>query len=94
MGGVEMANIKSAIKRIQVAKRNELQNKYRSTQVKTAIRKFNEALDLGNLDEAKELLKTVDKKLKKAATKNVIHKKQASRKISRLTKKLNNKLVG
>lgn len=89
-----MANIKSAIKRIQVAKRNELQNKYRNTQVKTAIRKFNEAIDLGNLDEAKELLKTVDKKLKKAATKNVIHKKQASRKISRLTKKLNNKLVG
>lgn len=89
-----MANIKSAIKRIQVAKRNELQNKYRNTQVKTAIKKFNQALDLGKLDEAKELLKDVDKKLKTAATKNVIHKKQASRKISRLTKKLNNKLVG
>ncbi|EFA89452.1 30S ribosomal protein S20 [Peptoniphilus lacrimalis] len=89
-----MANIKSAIKRIQVAKRNELQNKYRSTQVKTVIKKFNQALDLGKLDEAKELLKDVDKKLKTAATKNVIHKNQASRKISRLTKKLNNKLVG
>ena len=82
-----MANIKSAIKRIQVAKRNELQNKYRNTQVKTAIKKFNQALDLGKLDEAKELLKDVDKKLKTAATKNVIHKNQASRKISRLTKK-------
>lgn len=89
-----MANIKSAIKRIQVAKRNELQNKYRNTQVKTAIKKFNQALDLGKLDEAKEHLKDVDKKLKTAATKNVIHKNQASRKISRLTKKLNNKLVG
>lgn len=89
-----MANIKSAIKRIQVAKRNELQNKYRNTQVKTAIKKFNQALDLGKLDEAKELLKDVDKKLKTAATKNVIHKNQASRKISRLTKKLNTKLVG
>ena len=89
-----MANIKSAIKRIQVAKRNELLNKYRNTQVKTAIKKFNQALDLGKLDEAKELLKDVDKKLKTAATKNVIHKNQASRKISRLTKKLNNKLVG
>lgn len=89
-----MANIKSAIKRIQVAKRNELQNKCRNTQVKTAIKKFNQALDLGKLDEAKELLKDVDKKLKTAATKNVIHKNQASRKISRLTKKLNNKLVG
>lgn len=89
-----MANIKSAIKRIQVAKRNELQNKYRNTQVKTAIKKFNQALDLGKLDEAKELLKDVDKKLKTAVTKNVIHKNQASRKISRLTKKLNNKLVG
>ena len=89
-----MANIKSAIKRIQVAKRNELQNKYRNTQVKTAIKKFNQALDLGKLDEAKELLKDVDKKLKTAATKNVIQKNQALRKISRLTKKLNNKLVG
>ena len=48
-----MANIKSAIKRIQVAKRNELQNKYRNTQVKTAIKKFNQALDLGKLDEAR-----------------------------------------
>ncbi|WP_071026700.1 30S ribosomal protein S20 [Peptoniphilus raoultii] len=89
-----MANIKSAIKRIDVSRRNELRNKHRSTQVKNAIKKFNSAIDLGNLDEAKELLKEADKKLKKAATKNVIHKNEAARKISRLTRKLNKALAG
>lgn len=89
-----MANIKSAMKRIEVAKRNELNNKIRKTQVKTTIKKFEKALEANELDAAKELLKLVDKKLKKAANHNVIHKNQASRKISRLTRKLNAKVLG
>ncbi|WP_138159298.1 30S ribosomal protein S20 [Peptoniphilus catoniae] len=84
-----MANIKSAIKRIDVAKRNAERNKSVKTEVKTAIKKFEQALELENISEARELLKTVDKKLKKAAHKNVIHKNTASRKLSRLAKKLN-----
>ena len=87
-----MANIKSAIKRIQVGKRNTLKNKIKRTEIKTAIKKFESALSLGKVEEAKELLKDVDKKLKKASVKNIIHKNAAARKDSRLTKKLN-KLV-
>ena len=84
-----MANIKSAIKRIEVTKRNTDRNKKFRTQAKSAMRDFEKTLEAGNVDEARELLKTVDKKPKVAANKNVISKKSASRKISSLAKKLN-----
>ena len=86
-----MANIKSAIKRIDVAKRNSDNNKPVRTEMKNAIRNFNKAIDEDRIDDAKELLIVADKKLKKAATKNIIHKNQAYRKLSRLAKKLNDK---
>lgn len=89
-----MANIKSAIKRIDVARRNTERNKPVKTEMKNAIKKFNQAIDQDRIDDAKELLIVADKKLKRAAIKNVIHKKQASRKISRLAKKLNDKIAG
>lgn len=89
-----MANIKSAIKRIDVAKRNTERNKPIRTEMKNAVKNFNTALDEDRIEDAKELLIVADKKLKKAANKNVIHKKQASRKISRLAKKLNEKVAG
>lgn len=84
-----MANIKSAMKRIDVANRNNETNKSIRTSVKTATKKFEQALDAGNIDEARELLKVVDRKLKKASTKKVIHKNNAARHMSRLAKKLN-----
>jgi len=85
-----VANIKSAKKRILITKKRTARNKARKSEIKTYIRKFEDALANKNFDEAKELLKIIDKKLKRAAHKNVIHKNNASRKISRLTKKLNN----
>ncbi|MDD7362761.1 MAG: 30S ribosomal protein S20 [Peptoniphilus sp.] len=84
-----MANIKSAMKRIDTTKKQTLYNKRVKTGMKTTIRKFEAAVEQGNVDEARELLRTVDKDLKKAASKNVIHKNAAARKLSRLTKKLN-----
>ncbi|CDZ75135.1 30S ribosomal protein S20 [Peptoniphilus sp. ING2-D1G] len=84
-----MANIKSALKRIEVAKRNAARNKSIKTGIRTEIKKFEGALSAGNIQEARDLLRTVDKKLKKAAHKNVIHKNAASRKLSNLAKKLN-----
>lgn len=84
-----MANIKSAIKRIDLTKKQTLRNKSIKSNLKTTIRKFEEAVDANNLDEARELLKVVDKKLKNAATKKIIHKNAASRKLSHLSKKLN-----
>ena len=77
-----MANIKSAKKRIAI-------NKSKKSEIKTYIRKFENALNKGNLDEARVLIKVIDKKLKKAAQKNIIHDNFASRKMSTLTKKLN-----
>lgn len=84
-----MANIKSAIKRIDLNKKANLRNRSRKTSIKNAIKKFEAAVDNNSVDEARELLKDVDKKLKRAALKNVIHKNAASRKLSQLTKKLN-----
>ena len=83
-----MANIKSALKRIEVTKRQTLKNKSKKSEIKTYIKKFNVALDESNLETANELLRTIDKKLKKASTKSVLHKNAASRQVSKLSKKL------
>lgn len=84
-----MANIKSAEKRILITEKKTAMNKARKSEIKTYIKKFEKAIEAGNFDEAKVLLKTIDKKLKRAAHKNVVHMNNVSRKISRLTKKLN-----
>ncbi len=87
-----LANIKSAEKRIRTTEKRTVLNKSRKSEVKTYVKKFNVAIENGNVDEARELLKIIDKKLKKAAHKNVIHKNAAARKVSRLTKDLNKKV--
>lgn len=84
-----MANIKSAKKRIEITKNRTIMNKSKKTEIKTYIRKFETALNAGNIEEARELIKAIDKKLKRAAQKNIIHDNAAARKISTLTKKLN-----
>lgn len=85
-----MANIKSAKKRILVINKKTEVNKSRKSEIKTYIKKFETALTEGNYDKAKELLKICEKKLYQAAAKNTIHKNAASRKVSRLAKRLNN----
>lgn len=85
-----MANIKSAKKRIGVTIKKTEVNKSKKSEIKTYMKKFDNAIEAGNLDEARLILKELDKKLKRAAQKNIIHKNNASRKISHLTKKLNN----
>ena len=57
--------------------------------IKAAIKQFLKTLSAKNLEEAKKRLDAVYKALDKAAVKKYIHKNQASRKKSRLTKKLN-----
>ena len=84
-----MANIKSAQKRIKVTATKTDRNRSIKTEIKTYIKRFEAAVENNNLDEAKELLNVVDKKLKRASQKNIIHKNTASRKVSRLNKKLN-----
>lgn len=84
-----MANIKSAIKRIDVTKKQTLKNRQKKSELKTLTKKFNNLVESDSLDEARDLLKVLDKKLKKAVSKSVLHKNAASRKLSKLASKLN-----
>ncbi len=84
-----MANIKAAKKSIRTTKYRTLANKHKKSEIKTYIKKFNNAIDAENFEEAKELIKVIDKKLKRATHQNIVHKNAASRQISKLTKKLN-----
>lgn len=85
-----MANIKSAKKRIKVASYKTELNKKRKTELKSYVKKFENAIEEGNTEEAKVLIKVIDKKLKQAAHHNILHKNASSRRLSHLTKKLNN----
>ena len=84
-----MANIKSAKKRIEVARYRTELNKSKKTEIKSYVKKFDKAIENGNVDEAKELIKVIDKKLKKATHHNILHKNASARKLSHLTKRLN-----
>ena len=56
---------------------------------KSAVRKFDEAVNAGKIDEAKVLLSEATKKIDQACSKGVIVKNTAARKKSSLSKKLN-----
>lgn len=84
-----MANIKSAIKRIKTTERRTLRNKMVKSAVKTAIKKFEAAVNSGNYEEAKVLLAQTSHIIDKAAAKGIIHKNAASRRKSIIAKKLN-----
>jgi small subunit ribosomal protein S20 len=84
-----MANIKSAMKRTQVIRIRAKRNAAYRSMMKTAIRRFENALKTGDKDNAKDALVKAVKTIDKIETKGVIHKNTASRKKSRLTKALN-----
>ena len=83
-----MANIKSAMKRIKVTRFKTLRNKMIISSLKTSIRKYEDALKAGNLEEAKALYRSVASLIDKAASKGTLHKNTAARKKSRLSKRL------
>ncbi|KQY58796.1 30S ribosomal protein S20 [Aeromicrobium sp. Root495] len=82
-----MANIKSQIKRNLQNEAARERNKSVRSALKTAVRRFNEAIDAGNTDDAKKLAGEATKKLDKAASKGVIHKNQAANRKSAIAKK-------
>ena len=59
------------------------------TTMRTYIKRLRAAVDSGNADEVKTALQIAVRALDRAASKGVIHRKQASRKIGRLTKAVN-----
>ena len=90
-----MANNKSAEKRIEINKRNRLQNRYYKTSVRTLTKLFFKNLELTKNEqtpESKEKLQTILNSiysfLDKGTKKNVFHKNTASRKKARLASSL------
>ena len=84
-----MPNIKSAKKRVKIIEKKTLENNMIKTGYKSAVKKFEEAIAAGNIEEAKVLMAEATKKIDQACTKGVIVKNTASRKKSSLSKKLN-----
>ncbi|QXJ25058.1 30S ribosomal protein S20 [Actinomadura graeca] len=81
-----MANIKSQIKRNKQNEKARLRNKAVKSELKTAIRKFREAAEAGNVDEATAAQRHAARKLDKAVSKGVIHKNQAANRKSAIAK--------
>lgn len=84
-----MANIKSAKKRVLVIAKKTEENKSRKSAMKTAIKKVNEAIAHKDTTLTAEKLVAAQKRIDMTATKGTIHKKKASRLVSRLAKRAN-----
>ena len=84
-----MANHKSAIKRAKQSEQRRIRNRSRRTRMKHAIKSLEEALVSRNAEEAQSRLKEAISVIDRTASRGVIHKNHASRKISRLTQKVN-----
>jgi|TARA_B100001079_G_scaffold77390_1_gene66561 small subunit ribosomal protein S20 len=84
-----MANIKSAIKTVRRISKQTLVNRSRKSRFRNAIKKMNAILDTKNKKEALEYLPKLNAELMKVAKTKIIKRQNASRNISRITKKIN-----
>jgi len=84
-----MANTKSAIKRIRRISRQTVVNRIRRSKFKNAIKKMNLLLDSKKKKEALAFLPKLNSELMKIAKTEIIKKQNASRNISRITRKIN-----
>jgi small subunit ribosomal protein S20 len=81
-----MANIKSQIKRNRQNERRRQRNKVARSELKTRVKRAAEGIDTG-AEDAVDRVRSAQKRLAKAAEKGVVHKNQASRRMSRLMKR-------
>lgn len=83
-----MPNIKSAKKRVKVTEKKTLINLSHKTALKTAIKKFEAAVALGDKENAQTLFNDAVKKLDRGVSQGILHKNNAARKKSQLALKL------
>ena len=83
-----MANTKSAIKRIRRISKQTAVNKSRKSKFRNALKKMNALIDTKKKDEALKFLPKLNSELMKIAKTGVIKKQNASRNVSRITKKI------
>jgi len=79
----------STLKRARQAEKQNIRNKAVRSSIKTIVKKVESAIASGNKEDAGKSLIDAIKTITKAVSKGVIHKNTASRKISRLTRKVN-----
>ena len=84
-----MPNTKSAIRRTKRTKLQALVNRIRKSKYKSVIKEMTAYLAAGNTQKAKSFLPKFHSQLMKIAKTGVINKKTASRKISRVTRRIN-----
>ncbi len=82
-----MANIKSAMKRAKTSVGENLRNRMDKSELKTAIRRYDEALASGDKEAAETAYLAAVKTVDQSAAKGVIHKNAADRKKAQLAKK-------
>ncbi|HET6924186.1 MAG TPA: 30S ribosomal protein S20, partial [Anaeromyxobacteraceae bacterium] len=80
-----MANTPSAEKRNRQAQRRRVRNLHVRTGVKSAVRKVREAVAQGDATHARQALHQAARVIDRAASKGVLHRNAASRKIARLS---------
>ena len=83
-----MANTKSAIKRIRRISKQTAVNKARKSRYKNALKKMNLLIDKKNKSEALKFLPKLNSELMKVAKSGIIKKQNASRNVSRISKKI------
>tara|TARA_Y100000590_G_scaffold55083_1_gene57635 strand:+ start:861 stop:1184 length:324 start_codon:yes stop_codon:yes gene_type:complete len=84
-----MANTKSAIKRVRRISRQTAVNKSRKSRFRLALKKMNSIIEKKDKKEAMAFLPKLNSELIKIAKTGVIKKKNASRNVSRITRKIN-----
>jgi len=83
-----MANTSQAKKRIRRNDRRAVVNGARVSRIRTFVKKVESALDSGVKDQAQAAMRLAEPELMRGVSKGVLHKNTASRKISRLTKRI------
>jgi small subunit ribosomal protein S20 len=83
-----MANIQSQIKRNRQNERRRVRNKAVRTRLKTEVKQTRQLAEGGDLDAAREQLRTTARSLDKAVSKGVLHPKTAARRKSRLARQI------
>ena len=84
-----MANTKSAIKRVRRISRQTIVNKSRKSKFKQALKKMNLLIEKKHKKEALAFLPKLNSELMKIAKTGIVKKQNASRNVSRITKKIN-----
>jgi len=83
-----MANTASAKKRVRQTERRTAVNRSRVSRIRTFVKKIEVALAAGNAEEAKAAFEAAQPEIMRGVTKGVMHRNTASRKVSRLARRV------